>query len=969
MRISRAADQAPLPLRHRHVHARGDDRPRAHGRGGRRPSSGCDSLAYLSLEGVYEAVGGDARRATATPASPASTRWRDGERRRQVRARAARSSGRGRGELRDAARHRARSRVYAARRRAAGARARLAAGRRRRAGAPDRSLLNAVALRRRRVPRALDELGASTRGRRPRVDGVGAPGRRRRCRGAGGAGHVLDGAPLMMGATLDELDLEPRVPSSTSSPDDWATLGALNDAAYGLPPGTFGRARRLARPRGAAAVARVDGARRRRARRVVASGDADVQLVATCPRPRPRAGRRARCARRCARRAAGAARRRRSRRRDGRAGLRADRLPRARAIRHVGARGPATTLRRAAASPAGPRRYGRRPMDRPAARSSEHFGFDAFRPGQEEAVRGRARRPRRARRHADRRGQVAVLPAARADARRPDARRLAARVADAGPGRGARARRARARRARQRAAGRRARTARRSSARRRASCGCCTSRPSGSRRRASSRRSRDATVGLFVVDEAHCVSQWGHDFRPDYFRLADAARWLGAEAIVASTATATPQVAADIAARLGLRDPVRVTTGFDRPNLSFAVVRCAHDGGQAPRGIAAALAEPGAHAGDRLRGHARGHRAARRRRWRATLGVARSSPTTPGCAREARAAAQRRFMAGEVDVVVATNAFGMGVDKADVRTVVHETVPGLARGLLPGGRPRRARRAARRGRCCSPRAATRACTSSSSSAPRSTTRRSPRRASGSAARSHGRPLRRRRLARRARRARPRDEGRAGARGRRPPRAGGRGAAAPAPVDRAARARSRRRSTAARARRAGRRRRGRAGALAPVPLDLGVRRGRRAAGARRSCATSATQRRRGARRCRAATSATGARAGGAAAAAGRPPRRGGAPPGDLDDAIVEVVASREPPVRAHAGVEILRGGRSKVVLEHTYDGLPAYGTFDHLTAGEVLGARRRAARPPGGCARPAARTRSSGRGAEQPARMS
>src|SRR5436190_15812545 len=68
-----------------------------------------------------------------------------------------------------------------------------------------------------------------------------------------------------------------------------------------------------------------------------------------------------------------------------------------------------------------------------------------------------------------------------------------------------------------------------------------------------------AHVGLFVVDEAHCVSQWGHDFRPDYFRLADAARWLGAQALVASTATATPQVAADIVPRLGLRGPGPVT--------------------------------------------------------------------------------------------------------------------------------------------------------------------------------------------------------------------------------------------------------------------------------------------------------------------------------------------------------------------------------------------------------------------------
>jgi len=86
-------------------------------------------------------------------------------------------------------------------------------------------------------------------------------------------------------------------------------------------------------------------------------------------------------------------------------------------------------------------------------------------------------------------------------------------------------------------------------------------------------RMRAAEVGLFVVDEAHCVSQWGHDFRPDYFRLADAARMLDASAIVASTATATPRVASDVVRRLGLRDPLRVSTGFDWPNISFAVAR------------------------------------------------------------------------------------------------------------------------------------------------------------------------------------------------------------------------------------------------------------------------------------------------------------------------------------------------------------------------------------------------------------
>jgi ATP-dependent DNA helicase RecQ len=184
---------------------------------------------------------------------------------------------------------------------------------------------------------------------------------------------------------------------------------------------------------------------------------------------------------------------------------------------------------------------------------------------------------------------------------------------------------------------------------------------------------RGATVGLFVVDEAHCVSQWGHDFRPDYFRLGDAARWLGARAIVASTATATPEVAADIVARLGLRDPVRVTTGFDRPNLSFAVVPC-RSRGDKERRLVAALRQEGAlpaivYAGTRAR----------------TVELAEQLSGAldrevlayhAGMDREARAEAQRRFMAGEVDVVVATNAFGMGVDKADVRTVAHDAVPG-----------------------------------------------------------------------------------------------------------------------------------------------------------------------------------------------------------------------------------------------------------------------------------------------------
>jgi ATP-dependent DNA helicase RecQ len=183
---------------------------------------------------------------------------------------------------------------------------------------------------------------------------------------------------------------------------------------------------------------------------------------------------------------------------------------------------------------------------------------------------------------------------------------------------------------------------------------------------------REASLGLFVVDEAHCVSQWGHDFRPDYFRLADAARWLGARAIVASTATATPEVAKDIAARLSLRDPVRVSTGFDRPNLSFAVARCGSRADKHRR-LVAALSDPEARPAIVYAG-TRANCMRTAEALRADLGCT-ALAYHAGLERGARAEVQRRFMDGEAEIVVATNAFGMGIDKADVRTVVHDSVP------------------------------------------------------------------------------------------------------------------------------------------------------------------------------------------------------------------------------------------------------------------------------------------------------
>jgi ATP-dependent DNA helicase RecQ len=181
----------------------------------------------------------------------------------------------------------------------------------------------------------------------------------------------------------------------------------------------------------------------------------------------------------------------------------------------------------------------------------------------------------------------------------------------------------------------------------------------------------ESRVGLFVVDEAHCVSQWGHDFRPDYFRLADAARALGAQAIVASTATATPRVAQDVARRLGLKDPLEVATGFDRPNIAFSVARPAPHEKRSL--VAQLLREPDAlpaivYAGTR----------AGSEELAGDLESALGEPVLAyhaGLDRGARAEALRRFLADDVRVVCATNAFGMGVDKPNVRTVVHASVP------------------------------------------------------------------------------------------------------------------------------------------------------------------------------------------------------------------------------------------------------------------------------------------------------
>jgi RecQ family ATP-dependent DNA helicase len=181
-------------------------------------------------------------------------------------------------------------------------------------------------------------------------------------------------------------------------------------------------------------------------------------------------------------------------------------------------------------------------------------------------------------------------------------------------------------------------------------------------------------IDLLAVDEAHCVSEWGHDFRPDYLRLPEIAERLGRPTVMACTATATEAVAREIAARFQMREPLKVRSGFDRPNISFDVVRLEGTGSKARRMalLEAGLADPANRPAIVYCGTRRDTDDVA-----ATLREAglRALPYHAGMESEDRGSTQARFMDGEVEVIVATNAFGMGVDKADVRSVWHMAIP------------------------------------------------------------------------------------------------------------------------------------------------------------------------------------------------------------------------------------------------------------------------------------------------------
>ena len=182
---------------------------------------------------------------------------------------------------------------------------------------------------------------------------------------------------------------------------------------------------------------------------------------------------------------------------------------------------------------------------------------------------------------------------------------------------------------------------------------------------------RRAGVGLFVVDEAHCISEWGHDFRPDYLFLPRAVRDLGSPPVLALTATATPRVREDILRSLRMRSPEVVVTSFNRPNLTYRVLAAREKKHKLPLilDVVRTATPPGiVYATTRKECE---ELAAHLRR----SGID-SAAYHAGMGAAERSDVQERLMTDELSVVVATIAFGMGVDKPNVRFVIHSSVPG-----------------------------------------------------------------------------------------------------------------------------------------------------------------------------------------------------------------------------------------------------------------------------------------------------
>lgn len=183
---------------------------------------------------------------------------------------------------------------------------------------------------------------------------------------------------------------------------------------------------------------------------------------------------------------------------------------------------------------------------------------------------------------------------------------------------------------------------------------------------------REIKIGLFAIDEAHCISEWGHNFRPDYLKLAETARGLGAGRVLALTATATPSVVGDIRAAFDIREEHAIVTGFYRSNLELWTTPVASTDRDAL--LVERLLSPERKPGPTIVYVTLQKTAEEVARVLASKGLP-ARAYHAGMEAEARTAVQDAWMRSDRGIVVATIAFGMGIDKADVRYVYHYNLP------------------------------------------------------------------------------------------------------------------------------------------------------------------------------------------------------------------------------------------------------------------------------------------------------